>query len=109
MSDEELARAWLAERDYRHDVLDNHRDDIPVLAALLAEVRREARREALDAAIEAVLNCLRHTASGYALLRTMRANGARDALYRMAEKLERDWGTIVRSRTTPADETKEGT
>ena len=42
MTDEDKARAWL--REYRHDTCDdNHRDDLPSLAALLREVRDEER------------------------------------------------------------------
>ena len=46
MTDEDKARAraraWL--REYRHDTCDdNHRDDLPALAALLTAVRDEER------------------------------------------------------------------
>lgn len=51
-------------------------------------------------AARAIVDWLRHQASGYALLRSVKANGARDALYSAAAKLEKDWQEIVLPRTT---------
>jgi len=49
VTDEERARTWL--REYRHDTCDgNHKDDLPALTALIAEVRAEGRDAALAAA-----------------------------------------------------------
>lgn len=48
--------------------------------------------------IDAVVDWLRHTASGYGLLRSLKAKGARDALYHAAEKLEEDSRAVLGSR-----------
>jgi hypothetical protein len=49
-------------------------------------------------AIEAVVDYLRHVASGFALMRSVKANGARDALYSVAAKLEKDYRACLGSR-----------
>lgn len=56
--------------------------------------------ECQEKTVAAVVEYLRHIASGYALMRSIKANGARDAVYGLAEKLEKDWKTIVLPRTT---------
>jgi hypothetical protein len=48
--------------------------------------------------VAAIVDYLRHQASGYALLRSVKADAARDALYQVAERLEKDWQTVVLPR-----------
>ncbi len=62
-----------------------------------AETIEVARQEA----IAGVVDYLRHVASGYALMRSIKANGARDALYGVADKLEKDWKAALGSRVAP--------
>jgi hypothetical protein len=59
-------------------------------------------RDIQQKTIAAVVDYLRHCASGYALMRSVKANGARDALYGVAEKLEKSWQEVVLPRTSTA-------
>jgi hypothetical protein len=52
-------------------------------------------------AVEAVVDYLRHVASGFALMRSVKANGSRDALYSVAKKLEKDYRACLGSRLAP--------
>ena len=63
-----------------------------------AEAAKRGRKEAVDA----IIDHLRHTASGYALLRSLKMGYASDALYEMAEKLESRWEEIVLPRVSQA-------
>lgn len=49
-------------------------------------------------AVRAVVDYLRHVASGYAIMRSIKANGARDALHGVAGKLEKDYRAELGSR-----------
>lgn len=64
--------------------------------AIRAEERLESENE--ERTINAVVGYLRHLAGGYALVRSIKSNGARDALYAVASKLEKDYRSCLGSR-----------
>lgn len=51
--------------------------------------------------VTAIVDYLRYTASGYALMRSIKMNGASEALYGIAEKLEKNWQSVVLPRVSP--------
>lgn len=75
--------------------------------AQIRAVERERDTVAREGTITAVVDYLRHTASGYALMRSIKANGARDALYGIADKLEKDWRSVLGSRVAPSEQSSE--
>ncbi len=74
----------------------------------LANSMRRHEERVQDETVSAIVDYLRHVASGYSLMRSVKANGARDALYGVAEKLERDWRQVVPPRTTQANGSEKG-
>ena len=71
-------------------------------AGFINESFRIAETRTQEETISAVVDYIRHQAAGYALLRSLKANGARDVLYQLADKLEKDWQTIVLPRAARA-------
>ena len=81
-------------------------------AGFINESFRIAETRTQEETISAVVDYIRHQAAlepthnlfissnhkaGYP--RSLKANGARDALYQLADKLEKDWQTIVLPRS----------
>jgi hypothetical protein len=64
-------------------------------------------RDADEKTVEAIVDYLRHVASGYALMRSVRANGAKDALYGVADKLEKNGREVLGPRL-PSSQSSDG-
>ena len=56
------------------------------------------RKRVEEETIMAIVDYLRHLASGYALMRSVKANAISSALHQIASGLEKNWRSVVLPR-----------